>query len=83
MEELDAPPLAKEKTAIFFIVDGPKYQAQAILLAATLRYFNNDRYQLIAGQRHAIRVSGDVAQHPGVHDVELHVGMGAAVVGAP
>jgi hypothetical protein len=43
--------LLKEQSdtvCLFFIVDGPKLEAQAILLAATLRFFNADRYRLIA-----------------------------------
>lgn len=34
--------------SIFFILDGPKYQAQSIFLATSLRYFNNDRYKIFA-----------------------------------
>lgn len=39
---------SQNSVSVFFILDGPKYQAQAILLAATLRYFNSDRYKIIA-----------------------------------
>jgi hypothetical protein len=35
-------------TSIFFIVDGPGLEAQAALLAATLRAHNGDRFRLIA-----------------------------------
>jgi hypothetical protein len=37
-----------DSVSIFFILDGPKLQAQAVLLAASLRYFNKDRYKLLA-----------------------------------
>jgi len=37
-----------DSVSIFFILDGPKLQAQAVLLAASLRHFNKDRYKLLA-----------------------------------
>ncbi|MGB0966703.1 MAG: hypothetical protein ACPGUX_00840 [Halocynthiibacter sp.] len=38
----------QDSVSLFFILDGQKYQAQAIMLAASLRYFNADRYKIFA-----------------------------------
>ena len=38
--------------------------------------------ELITGQRHALRRTGELGQDPGVHDVELHVRMRSATLGA-
>jgi hypothetical protein len=46
--DIDLETTPKPTVSIFFILDGPKLEAQAILLAATLRFFNSDRYQIIA-----------------------------------
>lgn len=78
MAEADAPPEANETVSIFFILDGPKYQAQAILLAATLRYFNEDRFHLIAyvpkgGRKQLERITHRTMQacNVDVRDIEI------------
>ena len=38
--------------------------------------------ELVAGQGPPVGVDRDQGRHPGVHEVQLHVGMGLAVVGA-
>jgi len=44
-----------DSVSIFFILDGPKLQAQAVLLAASLRYFNKDRYKQMC-RKAALRI---------------------------
>ena len=46
--DIDLDTATKTTVSIFFILDGPKLEAQAILLATTLRFFNSNRYQIIA-----------------------------------
>ena len=50
-------------TTIFFIVDGPVLEAQAALLAATLRHHNGQRFHLIAyvPDRHRAQMNPDLA----------------------
>ncbi len=50
-------------TTIFFLVDGPGLEAQAALLAATLRHHNGRRFHLIAyvPERHRAGLNPDLA----------------------
>ena len=58
---------------IFFIIDGPGLEAQAALLAATLRHHNADRFRLIGyvPDRHRPRLNPDLVALLGGCGVEL------------